>query len=161
MRGRKRIPSKIIELRGGTAHTHRPARDVDEPKPPERLPPCPKHLDDRARKHWRWIGKRLLAVRVVTDLDLPTLAGHCQAYSEWVQATEQAAKGLVYKRRDGSPALNPYLRIARDAFDRMLRTGIELGLSPSARARIKVETPKAPGRLQKFMGRKDGAEGEG
>jgi len=158
MRGRKPLPSKIIELRGGTRYTHRPAR-TKEPQPPERLPPCPRHLDRVARKEWRRAGKILMGLRMITELDRAVLAVYCQAWSEWTLATIQLGKGLVYRRNDGSPGINPHMRIAREAADRIIRTAGELGLSVTARARIKVEMPKPAGKVAAFMGRKNGAQG--
>lgn len=155
MRGRKRIPSKIIELRGGTAHTHRPPRD-DEPKPPEEMPPCPEHLDEDARREWERAGKILESIGLMTGLDMAVLAGYCQSWSEYVKATVEVQKrGTVLRRRDGSPMLNPYLRVAREAYERWMKAGALLGFNPTSRAALKVERPKPIGKLQRFMGRKN------
>jgi len=156
MKGRKAIPSKILQLRGGTAHSHRPPRD-QEPIPPERMPPCPKHLDKDAKKEWRRAGKILQSIGLMTDLDMAVLAGYCQSYSEWAAATaEVQVKGLVYKKPDGSPGLNPYLRVAREAYDRMMKAAVLIGMSPSSRAGLKVEKPKPRSKAESFRERKNG-----
>ena len=99
-KGRKSIPSKILELRGGTAHTHRPPRD-SEPEPEQTMPKCPKHLDKEARKEWKRTGKILENVGLMTELDMAVLAGYCDAYSQWAKATvEVQLKVMVYKRPD-------------------------------------------------------------
>ena len=151
MRGRKSIPSKIINIRGGTAHTHKKAREP-EPQPPEKMPKCPKHLDKAARKEWRRAGKILQDIGLMTELDMAVLAGYCDAFSQWGEATEKIhERGLVYKKTDGSPALNPYLRVAREAYDRMMRAAVLLGLSPSSRVNLKVEKPKVPDAGDEFL----------
>ena len=155
-KGRKSIPSKIINLRGGTSHTHRPPRD-QEPTPPERMPPCPKHLDHGARKEWRRAGKVLQSAGLMTDLDMAVFAGYCQFYSEWAAATvEVQVKGLVYKKPDGSPGLNPHLRIGREAYDRMMKAAVLIGGSPASRVGLKVEKQKPKSKAESFRERKSG-----
>ena len=154
MKGRKSIPSRIIQLRGGTAHTHKKPRD-QEPQPEEKMPKCPKHLDDMARKEWRRAGKILQSIGLMTELDMAVLAGYCDAFSQWGEATEKVHEtGLVYKKKDGSPALNPYLKVAKEAYERMMRAAVLLGLSPSSRVNLKVENPKPASKAEKFMARK-------
>ena len=157
-KGRKSIPSKIIQLRGGTKHTHKKPR-AQEPQPPEKMPRCPKHLDKAARKEWRRAGKILQSIGLMTELDMAVFAGYCDAFSQWGEVTEKVHEtGLVYKKPDGSPALNPYLRVAREAYDRMMKAAVLLGLSPSSRASLKVEKPKPKSQAQEFMARKNGAK---
>lgn len=142
MKGRKSIPSKIINLRGGTKHTHQPPRDR-EPRPPEKMPPCPKHLNKMARKEWRRAGKILQTIGLLTELDMATLAGYCQAYSEWAEATlEVPKKGPVCIDLHGMPRMNPWLRVAREAFERMMKNAVLIGMSPSSRASLRVEKKK-------------------
>ncbi len=164
------MPSAVLQLLGGTAHSHRPPRD-EEPRPPEKMPPCPDHLDERARKEWDRVSKLLEDVGLLTELDMATLAGYCDAYSQWARASiEVQTKGMVYvegqkKDADGNiikagiPKLNPYIRVAREAFDRMMKNAVLIGMSPSSRASLKVPKKRAPGKVEKFMGRKNGAPG--
>ena len=157
-KGRKSIPSKIINLRGGTRHTHKKPRE-QEPQPPEKMPKCPKHLDKAARKEWRRAGKILQSIGLMTELDMAVLSGYCDAFSQWGEATEKVHEtGLVYKKTDGTPALNPYLRVAKEAYERMMRAAVLLGLSPSSRVNLKVEKPKPMGQAEKFMARKNGTQ---
>jgi len=147
-------------MRGGTQHTHRPPRD-QEPKPPEKMPSCPKHLDAEARKEWRRTGRILQNIGLMTELDRATLAAYCDAYSRWVKATQKVQEmGMVFKKKDGTPGLNPYLRVSREAYDQMLKAGALIGMSPSSRASLKVEPPKQKSKAEEFRGRKNnGAKG--
>jgi len=157
-RGRKKIPSKIAQIRGGSEYTHRPMNSK-EPKPPERLPRCPKHLDKAAKKEWKRAGKVLQDIGLITDLDVAVFAGYCDAYAQWAEATKKIhTSAMVYKKADGTPVLNPYLRVAREAFDRMMKAAVLLGLSPSSRASLKVEKPKPQNKVEKFMARKNDEE---
>lgn len=157
-KGRKSIPSKIIQLRGGSAYTHRPERD-QEPTPPEKMPRCPAHLNKAARREWKRAGKILQQIGLMTDLDMAVLAGYCDAFAQWAEATIKVQEtGLVYKKADGTPGLNPYLRVAREAYDRMMKAAVLIGLSPSSRANLKVEKPKQQSRAQEFRERKNGTK---
>ena len=155
-KGRKKIPSKIIEMRGGSDLTHRP-RNTQEPTPPEKMPRCPAHLDKRARTEWKRAGKILQSIGLMSELDMAVLAGYCQSYSEWIAATEKVQEmGMVYKKADGTPGLNPYLRVSRESYDRMIKAAVLIGMSPSSRANLKVEKPKQQSRAESFRSRKNG-----
>lgn len=162
MKGRKRTPTRLVMLKGGSAYTHRPVNDK-EPTPPPKLPPCPKQLDKVARKEWRRVGKVLMAVRLLTDLDRAVMAAYCQGWSEWLAALEQVQKrGTILAKpglRAGEPQipyLNPWLRVAREACERWMKAGAVLGLSPAGRAMLRVENPKPAG---KFAGLIEAADG--
>lgn len=158
-KGRKPIPSKIIELRGGSEHTHRPMND-QEPKPPEKLPPCPRHLDKEARKEWRRAGKVLMEIGLLSDLDRAVFAGYCQSWSEYVSATVKVQDmGTVYKKNDGTPGINPYVRLAREAYERMMKAAVLIGLSPSSRAGLKVQKPRKKSKAVSFRARKGKGNG--
>ena len=159
-KGRKSTPSKILELRGGVLHSHQKKGIRDqEPTPPEKMPSCPHHLDAEARKEWQRTGKILLSIGLLTDLDRAVLAGYCQSWSEYVSATLKIQElGTVYKKADGTPGLSPYIRIAREAFERWMKAGVLLGLSPSSRAGLKVEKPKPVSKAQLFRDRKNDAQ---
>jgi P27 family predicted phage terminase small subunit len=151
-KGRKRIPSRIIELTGGTKRTHKKPAGEKEPKPPLKLPSCPKHLDEHARKEWKRVSKILHSVGLLTGLDRAVLADYCDAYSQWAQSTTKAQEqGLVFMSKAGVPVLNPYYKISREASDRMKKSGVLLGLSPSSRAGLKVEKPKKENSAEDFL----------
>jgi len=157
MKGRKAIPTKIYDLTGGTLRTHKKPRSDQEPKPPEKMPDCPAHLNEAARTEWDRCGDVLQSVGLMTELDMAVFAGYCDAFSQWGEATIQIQKtGMVYKKIDGTPGLNPYLRVAKEAYDRMMRAAVLLGLSPSSRVNLKVEKPKPKGKAELFMARKNG-----
>lgn len=82
MKGRKAIPNKILELRGGSKHTHRAPRM--EPEPPAKIPSCPGHLCKESKKEWRRVVKILDSIGLMTELDRSTLAEYCEAYGKWV-----------------------------------------------------------------------------
>ena len=156
MRGRKPLPSKIILLKGGTKHTHRPLRK-NEPKPPATIPKCPEHLDKEAQAEWKRMAKEFKSLGILTQLDKAIFAVYCETFSTWAKATKMIQeKGMVFStpgktktHKDGSvetmgggfPIQNPYFPIANKAKEQMMKALIEMGMTPSSRARVKITSP--------------------
>lgn len=142
MRGRKPKPSKIKNLQGGKKTSHRDGNAL-EPVPVSLPPDCPAHLDDEARLEWMRMSKELEALGILTKIDKAIFASYCQSWSMWISAAKQIQdNGIVFKAPSGYPLLSPYFSIMNKAEDKMRRALIELGMSPSARSRLKVEKPK-------------------
>lgn len=140
-RGKKPLPDKIIELRGKSKY-HRPKRE-DIPRPPSNIPECPDHLDEGARAEWDRMVVELAPVGLLTNLDKAIFADYCQAFSTWAQAAKMIQeKGMIHLAPNGFPIQNPYLPIANKAREHMRRALIELGMTPSARSRVRVSKPK-------------------
>ncbi len=157
MAGRKPIPSRIIELRGGTEYTHRPL-NKQEPKPKPEIPPCPRHLEKEARREWRRMARELDNVSLLTRLDKAVFAIYCSSWSTWKEASQKlASTGMVIKSPKNYPMINPYLSIQRSAESQMIKCLVEIGMSPSSRASLNVEKPKQKSKAELFMARKHGA----
>ena len=142
MKGRKPKPTNIHVLEGGSKKTHRPLNDR-EPKPPAAIPKCPKHLDKEARSEWNRMVKELEPVGLLTNLDKTVFAIYCESFSTWAQAAKKIQEmGMVRITKNGFTEQNPYFPIANKAKEQMMKALIELGMTPSSRSRIKVDTPK-------------------
>lgn len=149
MRGRKPKPTAVKILEGNPGK--RPLNDA-EPRPTAKLPPCPKHLNDEAKKEWRRISKELLKAGLLTTIDRAVLATYCQAWGRWVEAEEQLRKhGPIVKSPSGYPIQNPYLSVANKAMQQMQKVMPELGMTPSSRSRIKAEGPSPADELAEFL----------
>ena len=79
-------------------------------------------------------------------------------FTQWVIAAVEAreleqmlrAEGLIIERMvqgTPTPMLNPLVRARRDAFDRLLKTTVELGFSPTSRARVRLGAMDAGNRF--------------
>lgn len=102
-----------------------------------KLPACPKHLNDDARKEWNRLGKRLIEVGLFADVDTGALAIYCQAWARWIEAEQKLAEfGTVIKAPSGYLAQSPYLAIANKAIDQMSKMLVEFGMSPSSRSKV-------------------------
>ena len=157
MKGRKPRPSKIIDILGGSRHTHRPPR-TDEPNPPAEIPKCPSFLDKFAKKEWKRMAALLADLGIIAQVDMATLAKYCESYSIWAQAskkiqeqgmifmtprrksTKTTKDGTILEKETGGglPIINPYFSIANKAKEQMEKSATEMGCTPSSRTRVKA-----------------------
>jgi len=86
----------------------------------------------------------LQATGCLTLADVAIFTIYCQAYADWQDALEQiiATGGPIVRAPTGFAMPNPYLTIRNQAAKHLLSSAAELGLSPSARTRIKAEPAK-------------------
>lgn len=121
---------------------------MDMPVAPNALPRCPAHLTPVARKEWRRLAGPLHDMGVLSVTDRAALAAYCQAWARWVEAEEHLAKGPpLIKAPSGYVQQSPWLAIANKQLEIMGRFMAELGLSPSARARLRVPAGSGAGEV--------------
>lgn len=140
-RGRKPKPAALLRLAGNRrARAHKNQARL---KKPADVPPPPDFLGTIAVEKWKELAPRLLRVNTLTEGDRDQLAAYCQAYGFWVEASQHLEEeDLVITHHNGVKGLNHWVRVAQLAMDRMDRCGAELGLSPTSRARLKIEVPE-------------------
>ena len=143
--GRPRLPTSVIELRGGTSHYHRTKEELEsEPQPNPNIPPCPSHLDETGKQEWIRISTELDECGILTNLDMAVFAAYCEAYSTWVRnITIVHKEGDLVTAPSGYQIQHPALGIANRAEVKMIKAANEMGITPSGRSRVKrVEKPK-------------------
>ena len=129
-RGRKPVPTAVLAARGSWRAKSREG----EPVPERGIPTCLGYLSETAKAEWRRVTKELDRMRIMATSDRAMLEIYCVAYATGVEAQNHlAAEGHVV---DGKP--NPWVRIGKNAMETQLRIGVEFGLTPSSRARIRV-----------------------
>ena len=124
-----------------------------EPEPVGDLSPVPPEwLSETGKRIWSATLPFLLR-GVVGASDFQVLAAFCNqaavhAQAIRAQATLDAGKEMPFLTRgkDGTPIVSPYIRVARQAATAMTQFAAELGLTPTARARIGAMAfaPEAP-----------------
>lgn len=136
MRGRKPKPTVEKVLAGNPGG--RPLNE-HEAQPEVRMPRCPEHLGDEARKEWKRMARQLFDAGLLTSIDRAALAAYCVCYGRWAEAeTLVKEKGTIVKTTNGNIVQNPYLAIANRAMDDMRKYLIEFGMTPSSRSRVKA-----------------------
>jgi P27 family predicted phage terminase small subunit len=143
-RGRKPKPSHLKLVTGNPGR--RPLNE-QEPRPPKKLPDPPAHLSAAALEEWQRVAPMLNTLGVLTLADRGVLATYCQSWGRLCQAESALAKlaradpnghGLIVKTKNGNAVQNPLVGIANKAANDMARFAAELGMTPSARSRVKV-----------------------
>ena len=143
--GRKPKPT-ALRLLNGMAGRSRPL-NKDEPKVDPGAPEPPEHLSPEAREEWEYMCQRLVDAGIMTLIDRAVLAAYCQSYGRW-QVAERLIRdiaerggqwnGLLMKSAKGNPMINPLVGVANVAMRETVRYAVELGMTPSARSRIKA-----------------------
>jgi P27 family predicted phage terminase small subunit len=148
MRGRKPTPTSLKIVRGNPGG--RPLNQ-NEPRPRANAE-MPGWLSPEARKHWPVIARQLADAGILTEIDAPALALYCEAFVIWKQAYDNVLKfGLVVKAQSGFPVQSPFLSIANQQSERMLRILAEFGMTPSSRSRVTVSKPDGEDAFAKFV----------
>ena len=139
MRGRRPKPTELKELEGNPGH--RPL-NPDEPQPPASAAifADPPELANNpiARDEWRRLALTLPSW--ITDVDRGMLLASCVLYARMCRAAEQIEKtggDVIEDKRTGAVKINPFIRIHDKTFQSYRHACIELGLTPSARTRLR------------------------
>ena len=138
-RGPPPKPQALKKLQG----TYRKDRDPgNAPAPPPGVPICPKWLKGAAREEWDRVVPQLVELGWITGLDGAQLERYCDAHGNWLRARADVEKRGVTIKGPFGPTNNPNLKRAFDERKEADRLAQELGLSPSARSRVKVAEKK-------------------
>jgi P27 family predicted phage terminase small subunit len=101
------------------------------------VPPPELEGDALAQAEWRRVAPMLRACKLVTEAERAALLALCQNWSRYLEAHNQVRRvGMLVKSAEGLPHINPYLKIAEKAQTLCHRLWVELGLTPSGRAKI-------------------------
>lgn len=141
MRGRKKLPTEIKQLKG-TLRADREIKDAMNPTKIIDLPYPPEYLNEDAKKEWYVIIKEYHKLGMISKLDLGILGLYCNEISIYIEMTNKLRdkdRVMVFKNPDGSikyAAQVPYQKIANDALAKALKIASEFGLTPSSRTKI-------------------------
>ena len=133
-----RVPTRVKHLRG-TARADR-ARTAPPLKPT--APDQPDWLDDRARTIWDDNVELLIEGGVLCKADSPAYAVWCQAFADVGRLTlEIRDEGETVETRTGGARRNPKCTSLKEAYDRLHKWSLEIGLSPASRGRLDFQPP--------------------
>ncbi len=123
-----------------------------EPLPRHGAPQMPRSMDEAAQKVWRRVVREMRGSDVIVGADTDVLRCYCEAVSRYAQAAELYAASSPLLRRDGELVKNPLHQVVRDNADAVRLFARELGLSPSARAGLRVEPGPTAGDIDDVLG---------
>lgn len=146
MKGRPNTPTHLRAIDGNAGKR---GLETMEPEPPIVINGDPPgHLDAYGVEMWNRLHPKLVKYIGLSELDLPKLEMYCESYSRY-----RHAKAALYETKDGATVFattyttwgrNGKQHKTRPEYHQMLEEarlmhslGAEMGLSPSARARLK------------------------
>jgi len=135
-RGPKPAPSQLQKIRGV------PKSRINENEPEAKLgiPDPPSSMTGEAREVWEYTVEELRYMNVLSYADRDALACYCESVAIHRRASEILAyEGLMIEGRDGKLVKNPVVQLQKDAAATMKSFATEFGLTPRARADIKIE----------------------
>jgi P27 family predicted phage terminase small subunit len=121
-----------------------------EPKPRDVLPEPPIDMTPAGREIWEYTIKELGPMRVATAADRDALVAYCEAVAMHRRAAQLlATQDILVEGQKGNIVRNPAVQMMRDAAMTMKAFAAEFGLTPRARAEMKMpEAPKNDQRQQ-------------
>jgi P27 family predicted phage terminase small subunit len=160
MAGRRPIPTHLKLLRGNPGKR---ALNKDEPNPEiaDQAPPPPDFLDKTAADEWRRVALELHRLRLLTSVDLMTLAAYCDACARWRDAADALAvaaaadpetHGLLVRTKDDGLTANPLIWIGANAAKAMVRYATEFGMTPASRSKVSAAPDRGPSKFDGLLG---------
>lgn len=116
---------------------------------------CPDWLNAAAKAEWRRVAPELERLGLLTRLDRAVLAGYCEAYARWAEATKFIHEnGQHYMTPKGQLRQWPQVETAKQAEQAMRSFASEFGLTPNSRAKLSVEArEEEEDEFEKFLRR--------
>ena len=143
--GRPPKPTKVKKLHG----TDRPDRvNENEPKPKEveNIPEPPWYLDYYAKKEWERAAKNLIDIGLLTEADLTVFQEYCEVHGHCVRLHQKIREeDYEFVTESGYRQKRPIVSILQDFQKEKRKLANQLGLSPSARTKIEVDSGKDDG----------------
>lgn len=151
MSGRKRVPVDIILAKGDSHLTKEEVekrREQEEAfKPDSDKISCPSWVKDKvAKKEYKRISEELVKHKLLTNLDVTTLASYCIAYANYVKVIEELeGQDLIIEQTNKAGFTNrvpnPLIQLQIKYSDEMKKLSSELGLTFNARMKMVVPEP--------------------
>ena len=143
LRGPQPKPTAMKMLEGNPGHQKlndkEPTFDV-----PKKMPSPPTWLLKEAKKEWKKLAPTLIAMGVLTEMDLDAFGAMCQNYAYYVEVDKKITKmgksdeGVYFLQQAESGYLSPhpYLSLRAKYYDLWRKSLSDFGLTPATRSRI-------------------------
>ena len=143
-RGPRPKPTEVKRLRGNPGKR---ALNKREPTPKGHAPTIPAHLDEESKKAWRWLVKTLREMNILAVSDVAIMTLYSDVWGQYVAVRRKLAPlgehQFIAKSTKGVFYMNPLLNVEAMLKKQLMQCLRELGLSPSARSGLSVNSDKA------------------
>jgi P27 family predicted phage terminase small subunit len=143
MPGRKPKPTALKIAQGNPGK--RPLRK-DEPQYPNTFGERPEQLEGHAAKEWDRLVPQMEATGVAQSTARGEFIMLCQAWADWLEAQGhlRQEKAVVFDKEHGRWMRNPWLIVAKQAYEQYSRLCANFGLDPSSKTKAATAGPKKP-----------------
>lgn len=159
MRGRKRQPTKLKELKG-TVDERWINPDEAEVKPIKEIPKPPVKLNARGKALWDDACRWLKDIDMLHGIDLQSLAAYCREMAMYHQCMEMVEKdGAVIPFENGKQEMmqiNPAYKAAKIAFDNAMKVADKFGFNPSSRSQLSIKAAQPDSPIMKLLNAANG-----
>jgi P27 family predicted phage terminase small subunit len=158
VKGRKPLSNAVKEASGAFAKDPQ-RRNAQEPKPKLGRPKIPEAVeaDPAAKSRWHWVCDQLESMNLLAETDQGLIAGYCLDYSMMLSLWEVIKGGNVSDMDEkGRAKLKPEANQFHTYSDRILKREAELGLTPSARSRLRAPQKDEEDPFQEWLMRATG-----
>lgn len=147
-------PTHLKVIRGNPGKRALPK---NEPKPTPGIPDPPPGFSKAFEDEWRRTCADLADMGLLAKADRGAIVGYCESMAEFIEMyklVEEEGRVIV-SLKTMSRYMNPSVGIKNAAMDRVLKFAQQLGLTPSARTRIKTnEKPEQKDDLENFASKR-------
>ena len=150
--GRRKEPVDLIIAKGKSHHISQ--KEYEKRKKEEltvetkKITP-PIFLSTNQKKEFNKLAKRLLELKVLTDLDVGCLTGLVVAKANYEEYTEQLSETMKESPTDYE-AIGEVFNLQDKAFKQFIVAARELGLTPTARCKIILPPEPEKPKVNKF-----------
>lgn len=107
-----------------------------------KIPPVPGNISDEARKHWYFIGERLVSAKLLCEVDLGQFQILCQTWALYVEANRECeSRGEFQSTPNGYQQLAPWAVARERHANRYQKIADKFFLSPRARKAVDITNP--------------------
>ena len=114
-----------------------------EPKYRVCIPKPPEILNETGRKEWYRVGRILVKYKVLTEMDKAVFMSYCFSFQILMELCklikEKDMAAILQKTPNGMLVESAISTSANKYYRQMLRSAVELGLTPSSRSRIATD----------------------
>ena len=150
MAGRKPKPTEVKMLTGNPGKRKLPELT---PQLPPGAPDAPDSVqaDAIALQEWHRIVPELVRLNLLSVADMGALAGYCQAFSLWQQASASVQSDGILLSGPLGKRKNPAVGIMLDAWKQVRAFASEFGLSPASRSKVSHVSSENPDQVEEWL----------
>ena len=142
MKGRKKTPTKIKELKG-TVEKSRLVGNEMVTSAVVTMPSAPSFLNDYGAKEWELVTNELANIKMLHLTDLSILAMYCNEMGTYYEIANELRGNFTQQTvdKDGRirmTKINPKYKIMQTALQNGLKIATQFGFTPSSRASLSM-----------------------